>query len=347
MNLVRNHWYIACRSKQLGPKKPIARVLLGERLVLFRNREGVVGCLPDRCAHRNLALSRGDITDKGLRCAYHGWTWGVDGRCTEIPSACCEPRDDGEPACAKIKMRPFRVHEKQGFVWVWFGYGKPPPAGQPGHEPIDFPRFDEAGWHHWVMEREFPGHAFHCVENFLDVPHTAHVHKGLFRGAESKVIELDITYGPDWVQAEFLGEKRMESIIGRLLVPDDSDIYHTDRFQLPYVTRVDYRMSEKRQYIVMSQCTPISQTETRVFTYMAYRFAPLGRLLRLGFEPLSRIILKQDVHIIRDQSEDIAAHGGETAFLYHETDAIADAIRRLLEGESLENSPSERKRLRV
>ena len=121
---------------------------------------------------------------------------------------------------------------------------------------------------------------------------------------------------------------------------------HTDHFQIPYITRVDYQMSESRQYIVMSQCTPIDDEHTRVFTYMAYRFRPLGMLLRLGFEPLSHLILNQDVKIIQQQTDDIRRTGAGR-FLYYETDAIAKGIRQLLDGESLENYQPQRKKLRI
>ena len=332
--MLNNQWFIACRSKQLK-KKPLARTIAGQPLALFREENGTAGCLIDRCLHRNMALSRGKVTSDGLCCSYHGWAWSRDGQCTNIPASCAD--------CStykNFKVQSYATVEKQGFVWIWIGYDEP--CG----EPFDFPKFDEGGWHHWVMEREFPGNAFNCVENFLDVPHTAHVHRGLFRGGETKEVEIEITSGADWIQAEFVNEERMESLIGRLLVPKDGSIYHTDRFQLPYVTRVDYRMSDKRQYIVMSQCTPISETETRVFTYMAYRFAPLGRLVRLGFEPLSHLILNQDVKIIRQQTADIE-RTGDAKFLYYETDAIAKGIRRLLDGESLENEEPQRRTLKL
>jgi phenylpropionate dioxygenase-like ring-hydroxylating dioxygenase large terminal subunit len=237
-------------------------------------------------------------------------------------------------------VKSYPTVEKQGFVWIWLG------DSDPSTEPIDFPMFDERGWHRWVMEREFPGNAFHCVENFLDVPHTAHVHRGLFRGGETRDVEIDITSGRDWIQAEFVNEERMESLIGRMLVPKDESIHHTDRFQLPYITRVDYRMSEKRQYVVMSQCTPISETRTRVFTYLAYRFAPLGWIVRFGFEPVSHIILNQDVKILRQQTDDLE-RTGDAKFLYYETDAIARGIRRLLDGESLEDEKPQRKVLKL
>lgn len=332
---MRSHWYIVCRAEQIA-KGPVGRTVLGEALVVFRDVSGKIGVLADRCAHRNLALSRGKVTGDGLRCAYHGWAWAADGKCAKIPAA-CDPGD-----CAGIRVRSYLCEEKQGFVWVWMAAdGEKPESG-----PLEFPGMGEKGWRHFVMEREFQAAAFHCVENFLDVPHTAHVHRGLFRGEECKEIEIEVTGGADWVQAEFIGEERMDSWIGKLLVPEGSAIVHTDRFQLPFVTRVDYRMSEKRQYVVMSQCTPVSENVTRVFTWLAFRFEPLGGLVNLIFRPFAGRILDQDVDVLREQTEDLERMG-KAKFLYHETDAIARGIRDLLDGKSLEGRSPERKRLRA
>jgi len=309
---------------------------VGEPLVVFRSVAGEAAVLVDRCAHRNLALSRGMVTADGLRCAYHGWSWGVDGRCTRIPSACGWD-------CGAIRVKSYVVREQQGFIWVWMGdAATPEPAGEP---PL-FPHLGEPGWRHFIMEREFEADAFHCVENFLDVPHTAHVHRGLFRGEESKEIEIEITSGANWIEAEFLGEERMNSWIGKLLVPAGSRIRHVDRFQLPYVTQVDYQMSEKRQYVVMSQCTPEGPEKTRVFTYLGFRFVPLGGLIRLVFQPFAGAILNQDVDILREQTEDLR-RTGNARFLYHETDAIARGIRDLIDGKSLAGREPMRKKLRV
>jgi phenylpropionate dioxygenase-like ring-hydroxylating dioxygenase large terminal subunit len=310
--------------------------VIGEALVVFRAPDGKAAALIDRCAHRNLALSRGSVTADGLRCAYHGWSWAADGRCTRIPSAC-------RGNCEAIRVKSYPVREQQDFVWVWMaGVDTSDPIGEP---PL-FPHLGETGWRHFIMERVFEADAFHCVENFLDVPHTAHVHRGLFRGEESKEIELEITSGENWIEAEFLGEERMDSWIGKLLVPAGSRIRHVDRYQLPYVTRVDYQMSEKRQYVVMSQCTPESAERTRVFTYLGFRFEPLGGLIKLIFQPFAGAILNQDVEILRQQTEDLRRIGSPK-FLYHETDAIARGIRDLIEGKSLAGCPPEIKRLRV
>ena len=332
---MRGHWYVACRSRQLR-RRPLARVVLGEQLVLFRMRDGQVGALANRCAHRNLALSRGKVLADGLACAYHGWTYDPSGTCVRVPAACNDCSARGRP-----RVRSYPVREKQGVVWVYLSAK----GEEPEREPLDFPFHGKARWQHWFMERVFEGDAFNCAENFLDCPHTNHVHKGLFRTENTRENEVEITSGRDWVQAEFLNEGRIDTLLGRILCPKGGRMRHTDRFILPYVTRVDYRAQESRHFVVMSQCTPMGDDQTRVFTYMAFRFDGLGPLLRLFYQPFAHRVLDQDVDVIRWQAEDISRHGPRR-FTFHESDAIAREMSALVSGRSLDGKDVRRKKIR-
>ncbi len=331
-----DHWYIACESRELK-KKPLARTVLGTRLALFRDTRGRASAVLDRCPHRNMDLAGGTVTAQGLQCPYHGWTWDGEGQCAHLPAACGA---DAEHARA-LRVRAFPVTEKQGMVWVFTGEGAPPSPS----EPLDFPMFAAAGWSHWFMQRTFAGNVFNCVENFLDCPHTVFVHKHLFRTATWRETRCRITSGSDWVQAEFLDEKPLTTAAGRLLFPQRSAMTHTDRFMLPAVTRVEYRFSNARHFIIMSQCTPVTETETRVYTYMAFRFDPIAPLVRMLYEPYSRLVLDQDVRIIARQAENLAAHGG-ARFTFPPTDAIAREIRDLMDGKNLADRHESVKSLR-
>ena len=332
---MRGHWYMACRSGQLQ-KRSLARVVLGEKLVLFRMQDGRVGALADRCLHRNMALSRGTVSADGLACAYHGWTYDPSGARVRVPAACngCETQ-------ARPGVRSHPVREKQGAVWIYLTADGEAPEG----EPLDFPFHGQARWQHWFMERVFEGDAFNCAENFLDCPHTNHVHQGLFRTDNTRENEVEITSGRDWVQAEFLNEKRMDTLLGRIICPKGGEMRHTDRFILPYVTRVDYRVHESRHFVVMSQCTPMDEDLTRVFTYMAFRFDGWGPLLRLFYQPFADRVLDQDVDIIRQQTEDIRRYGPRR-FMFHESDAIAREMHALLSGRSLDGKATRSKKIR-
>ncbi|HYO68507.1 MAG TPA: Rieske 2Fe-2S domain-containing protein, partial [Archangium sp.] len=77
-------WFILCASRELG-RKPLARMLQGTPLVLFRTAEGKPAALADRCPHRNVPLSLGRVVGGQLQCGYHGWTFDAAGECRAIP----------------------------------------------------------------------------------------------------------------------------------------------------------------------------------------------------------------------------------------------------------------------
>lgn len=64
---------------------PLARRLLGEDLVLFRDGRGRLGLLGLHCPHRGTSLEYGDIEADGLRCPYHSWAFDVNGHCYDQP----------------------------------------------------------------------------------------------------------------------------------------------------------------------------------------------------------------------------------------------------------------------
>ena len=76
--------------------------LLGERLIAWRDGKGNYALMDEFCAHRGTSLWVGRNEDDGLRCPYHGWKYGIDGQCIEVPS---EPVESG--FCAKIKLKSY------------------------------------------------------------------------------------------------------------------------------------------------------------------------------------------------------------------------------------------------
>lgn len=82
---LKSYWYIAAEAKELR-SRPLARTVLGEPLVLFRQSNGHPAALIDRCAHRNMALSRGTVLHDLIECPYHGWRYDEAGKCVRIAS---------------------------------------------------------------------------------------------------------------------------------------------------------------------------------------------------------------------------------------------------------------------
>lgn len=112
MSFVRNCWYVAAWGRDVQAV-PVARTVLGDNIVLFRQENGDVAALEDRCPHRLLPLSRGQVRGNSLQCGYHGLTFDGAGLCVDAPT------QDSIPAGACVRAYP--AAERLGMVWVWMG----------------------------------------------------------------------------------------------------------------------------------------------------------------------------------------------------------------------------------
>src|SRR4051794_30009993 len=111
----RNVWTPVEFSRCVTKRRPVAARLAGEDLVLFRNAEGRVGVLRDRCPHRGVKLSLGAMTPDGcLACPFHGWEFKTDGACQHVPYA---PMSDEKRERNHATALPAR--DVGGMIWVF------------------------------------------------------------------------------------------------------------------------------------------------------------------------------------------------------------------------------------
>lgn len=112
---MRHYWHPVCLSTELTDLPKAIRIL-GEDLVAFRDGNGNVGVLHKHCSHRGASLEYGIVSDRGIRCCYHGWLIHRDGTILETP---------GEPAESRLKHSlvhgAYPVIEKQGLVFAYMG----------------------------------------------------------------------------------------------------------------------------------------------------------------------------------------------------------------------------------
>ena len=83
---LREAWYYAVPSRALRRGHALSRTMLGEPVLVGRDRDGAVFALRDICPHRGMPLSEGRFDGAEIECCYHGWRFATDGRCTAIPS---------------------------------------------------------------------------------------------------------------------------------------------------------------------------------------------------------------------------------------------------------------------
>ena len=182
----RHCWYPVTFVQDLPKDRPYSFSLYDEPFVLFRNQEGKLVCLTDRCPHRAAKLSDGQIIDGKIECLYHGWQFGTDGQCLHIPQL---------PTDAKIPIntcvQSFRVVERQGIIWVWPGEAEVAdeeriPAVAELDQPECFTR-DYMG--------DLPYEQSYLVENLLDPVHVDISHHRTERGANrenAQPLEIEV-----------------------------------------------------------------------------------------------------------------------------------------------------------
>src|SRR5690348_10747726 len=94
--LMRRYWQPVAVSDELKDLPKRVRILC-EDLVVFRTKEGKVGCLDLHCSHRGTSLEWGRVEENGLRCCYHGWLYTPEGDVVDMP---CETPD----FCKRMKV---------------------------------------------------------------------------------------------------------------------------------------------------------------------------------------------------------------------------------------------------
>jgi phenylpropionate dioxygenase-like ring-hydroxylating dioxygenase large terminal subunit len=112
--LLRRYWQPFALSSDATSNPKHVRIL-DECLVLFRNGEGQAGLLYPRCMHRGTDLIYGKVESQGIRCCYHGWLFGTEGHCLEIPT------ETNEKLRSKIRQPWYPVVEKYGLLFSYMG----------------------------------------------------------------------------------------------------------------------------------------------------------------------------------------------------------------------------------
>jgi phenylpropionate dioxygenase-like ring-hydroxylating dioxygenase large terminal subunit len=315
---VPDGWYVACRTNELA-EKPLPVTVLGTPLALFRGAGGRPGALLDRCPHRNFPLSQGRVLASGaLECGYHGWQFDGGGVCRGVPGLIAEPAD-----AAARRVPAFAARESQGFVWVW-GRADAEPKGEPFHIPcVDDPRYV-------AVQRTFD---FECtlhaaLENALDVPHTAFLHRGRFRGGAPSELEAVRRRLPGGgLEVEYLGERRRPGEAKPRL--DRPPVEHWDRFFLPSIAQVEYKDGERSHLMATILHTPVSDLLTRAYFLQCIRL-PLPKWLVKSYvaRKVDRVLV-QDRDALRKQTEGIRRFGGER-YASTELDLMGPEILRML-----------------
>jgi 5,5'-dehydrodivanillate O-demethylase len=256
--LLRRYWQVVGAAAELSEEKPKKRVrVLGEDLVLYRDRGGDYGLVAEKCSHRGASLYYGFVEEDGIRCAYHGWKYDACGRCVEQPF---ESPEAGFKD--KIAHPAYPVVKMSGLLFAYMG----PPEKKPlppkwdllvrtdGVKKVDVCEVLACNW-------------LQAMENSVDPYHTYYLHSHTlklkgdpdhvpFHYQQVQKTEFDLVIHPTWAgiqkQRIFAGDGVPEEAPHPLIFPNI----------LFVPVRMGYAMHFR---------TPIDDFNTQIYQF---RFAP-------------------------------------------------------------------------
>lgn len=302
-------WYAVARSADLR-RNPLRVMFQGQPVVLFRHAQGI-GALQDQCPHRLVELSKGWVVSDTVECPYHGWRFGADGNCVDIPG-CIETL----PRC---RVPSYSVIEKEGGIFLSKGSPGAPPKVHPMEGQDIVTRIVRSSTRSTLID---------AAENILDATHTHFTHKGLLRGLSVKRyrVQVDVTSGEDWVEAVYTGEDRQHGLVSTLL--DSGRTKGIGRYRRGGIVELEYW---SKTGMILATTFHLRQSDPETVSGIGWLTAPrqggLGHIKALAFKPLFHIGMDQDRRVLSsafDNARGARPMIGPLDFLRRDIEAIEE-----------------------
>ncbi|TWP48110.1 aromatic ring-hydroxylating dioxygenase subunit alpha [Lentzea tibetensis] len=155
-----DYWYAVEWDHAVKPGQVVEIVFWKKSIALYRGEDGVLRAVDDRCAHRQLKLSAGNVKGCNLVCLYHGWEHGEDGRIAHIP------HERFGKQIPKSKITTYPVQVRHGLIWIFPG----DPALASVREVPAIPELAE-GWPSVPVDATWNGHHSMIIDNVSDFTH--------------------------------------------------------------------------------------------------------------------------------------------------------------------------------
>jgi phenylpropionate dioxygenase-like ring-hydroxylating dioxygenase large terminal subunit len=322
-----DHWYPIAWSRELKPGKMLARRFAGEPVVVVRSKEGAVFALEDRCAHRQVPLSKGVVKGCAVRCGYHGWAYDAQGKCIDVPYLGRERLPNG--------VKSYPVHEVDGVIFIFPGL----PELADARRPASLGAKANRAYKTRELNREVAAHYTFMHENLFDMNHQF-LHRRQMGMIKATCLGRDS--GPDWAEVRYTFDRVAGSatigesaILGMMRATDEAT--RKDRM----VIRTDYphqtltfAMDDGDPVLsVWLGYTPLDreQRTNRTFGYLSVKRPGVPLLLDAAWPFITLFtesIFKEDKEIVEMEQ---AAHDAQGGDWNHEVFPPIKELRAVLE----------------
>ncbi|WP_058913814.1 aromatic ring-hydroxylating oxygenase subunit alpha [Entomohabitans teleogrylli] len=314
---LRDNWYPVLSSWEVS-SNPVGITRLGQQIVVWRDRDGQLHALEDRCPHRGARLSLGWNLGDRVACWYHGVEVDGQGEVKDVPAV------DRCPLVGQKCLRSYPIQEAHGAVFVWFGVlaGDEPPA-------LSFPEelADGEQYSHFLCTAAWKCNYQYALENVMDPMHGSYLHSASHSMAEGDR-KADMLLEP--TENGFMFRKS-----GQMGVNFDWVEYgHTGaawlRLSIPYRKR----FGPGGHFWIIGMVVPEDNDNCRVFFWRIRRVQGWQRdmwrfMYRNRLEQLHWDVLEQDRIVL----ENLAPQARDHEYLYQH-DVGLSRLRRMMQKEA-------------
>ncbi len=295
-DLLRGCWYIAAPSAEVKRGKSLAKTLMGEPVLIVRGEDGKIFALRDVCAHRGIPLRYGTVEGDSVRCCYHGWRFGPDGVCNEIPSL----REGQKLDLSKIRCGAYPCEERYGLIWIYFSAKGEAPADGPMPDAGFLPDISGDRPPAAIIMQEFDCSVDHAAFGLMDPTHAAYVHTSWwFKRGATKLRPKEKSFEPAEYGWRMVRHKLPpQNLVYKLL---GKDVSTEIAYRLPGY-RIEHIKGDRHTVIGLTAMTPVTDEKTEVYQIF---YATMGWVKPLA--PLVRyfmnVFLNQDRQVVIQQRE--------------------------------------------
>ena len=286
---LREAWYYAVPSRRLRRRAVLAKVMLGDPILIGRDAAGLPFALRDLCPHRGMPLSAGRFDGQEVECCYHGWRFDTGGHCTAIPALV--PGQAFTPD--RICVPSYAVREVQGNLWVFFGDD---PAAGPEIPVVEgFERSSPD----LVESVRFAASIDHAVVGLMDPAHGPFVHRAWWwrsrRSIQTKAKAfVPSSFGFTMSRHTPSANSRAYRLLGG--IPETEIV-----FRLPSI-RIEQTRAGRHRVANLTAITPVDSGVTEI-NHCVYWTAPWLTALRPFLRHYVRAFLHQDGAIMERQQQ--------------------------------------------
>jgi phenylpropionate dioxygenase-like ring-hydroxylating dioxygenase large terminal subunit len=163
--MIRNQWYAVLESNEVKSGKIVGVTRMGEKLVFWRDEQGYLACLVDKCPHRGVAFSSGKLQGDCVQCPFHGFEFDASGACKIVPA---NGKNTAPPKALKAGAYPAR--EAHGLIYIWWG------EARSEYPPLPFFESITDDFVYSTVRDLWATHYSRAIENQLDVVHLPFIH---------------------------------------------------------------------------------------------------------------------------------------------------------------------------